>query len=200
MKYDENGFPTGGPINHVETGLAEIPEWARKPWIQGLVISYMEQINALENAAWQLWTGRFLKDCEPVVLKQWGSIVGESYREGEEIDKFRTRIAARLIVNLSCGRWSDLYRVAGVIFIGPSAMWISSGPMLIALWLVGGSRALGPDDESRLMLATKGACKSFQVFYVSSRPFLVRDVENMVNTDGVDDVATPGLGGKIFGG
>lgn len=199
MRYDDNGKPTGF-TNHVSEALAEIPQWARKRGILAVVQSHMEAFQEIEAALWQMFTGRALLDCGLVILRQWGSIVGESYN-GEDLEKYRGRIMLRVAVNRSDGGWKALNRVQRILFAGAEsfAMWGYRKHLDIFVHgppVAGWSRT----EMERYLRLSKAAGDSLKLWRNNSgRPFICRSVNHSVGVDACGSIHDPDLGGRLSG-
>jgi hypothetical protein len=94
--------------NHVEEALARrIEQFKRKQVFGEVLESWVEQIQALEDAFAQLLSDRWLDTAEGVQLDGLGSIVGEP-RGVREDEEYLLGIKARIMVNKSEGTIEDL--------------------------------------------------------------------------------------------
>ncbi len=130
MKYDQDGNPVG-KVDHVQEGMDLVPVRFRGTQPDALLRSYLRQIQDLENAAWALFTGRFLDNCANVMLDQWGALVKEP-RLLDTDTVYRVRIRVKIAVLRSKGRNQDLYAIA----------LLSVGHNHLRLWCYGKTVAL----------------------------------------------------------
>ncbi len=101
----------------MEAGLARlITRWNadENPNLAGLLASYLEQVQDLEDAIWKVLIGRMPDYAEGASLDMLGKIVGER-RNGALDEAFRTRIKARIAVNQSFGRPADIIGVLRIV-------------------------------------------------------------------------------------
>lgn len=99
---------------HVSGGLALLMQrFQGKPAIEGLLGSYLTQVQALENALWQLLTDT-LDSAEGTQLNQLGSLLGEPRYELDD-DDFRTILRAQVLALRSEGTAPDLLALAELL-------------------------------------------------------------------------------------
>lgn len=104
---------------HVERGLSRlIEQYKGKPRLEAWVRSYLNEVQALSDAAWQVLVSRLVDDAVGEQLTVLGRIVGETNRV-EDDERFRVVVRARIAVNSSRGRGEDIIRVAGLLFARP---------------------------------------------------------------------------------
>lgn len=93
---------------HVQEALNNLlAQFKGKPKIAGLITSYVNQIQDLEDVFFQLLIDRWLDNAEGVQLDGFGSIVGQA-REGKNDDDYRLAIKAKIQLNLSEGTTEDI--------------------------------------------------------------------------------------------
>lgn len=98
--------------NHVERGLSlRITQDFEKPRLEALIASYLEEVQLLEDAIWQVIDGRMLDEAVGHQLDVLGKLVGQP-RVGDTDDEFRVYIQARIAANRSDGTAPDVMRVA----------------------------------------------------------------------------------------
>lgn len=98
--------------DHADRALRRLlTQYREQPNFAAFVRAALEQVQSLEDVFFELIDERQLPVAVGAQLDVYGRIVGES-RNGLSDDRYRTRILARLIVNRSRGRVSDLLAVA----------------------------------------------------------------------------------------
>lgn len=86
--------------DHVNTGLARLTEqYKDKPRMKGLLQSYLNQIQDLEDAAWSVMWGYNIYKAVGVQLDTLGAIVGEA-RQGLTDTEYRAMLFVRILINL----------------------------------------------------------------------------------------------------
>lgn len=100
---------------HVEVATLELvpPMWGR-PRIAALLAAFIDQIQALEDTAWEIIEQRELTEADLPRLKVLGKIVGQP-RFGLTLEAYRLTIQARALANVSRGRASDILAVLNVL-------------------------------------------------------------------------------------
>ncbi len=102
--------------DHVEHGLSRlIEQFKGKPRLEAWISSYLEEVQELSTAAWDVLVSRLLDDAVGERLTILGKIVGQP-RTTEDDDRFRVLVRARIAVNQSRGRWGDILHVATLLF------------------------------------------------------------------------------------
>jgi hypothetical protein len=100
---------------HAEEALGRLPQQFRgKDRIDGLIRSFVAQIQDAEDAAWQLYNLRSVDADEGVQLDMIGRIVGQP-RGGVTDPLYRRYLRARILTNSSTGTVEDLIRVTGAV-------------------------------------------------------------------------------------
>lgn len=132
-------------------GLAP-PFWG-KPRIAALVKSYLAQIQALEDALWDVIVERELETADLERLKVLGKIIGQPRLTFDE-ETYRTVLKARALANVSQGRASDILAVLELLFgtgnytlteVGNATLLISAGEPLTG---IEAAEAVLPDVRS----------------------------------------------------
>src|SRR5688572_13994483 len=97
--------------DHVEQGLRLLlDQYKDKPRLTALLSSYLNRVQELEDAAWDVRIKRFVDDAVGAQLDGIGRIVGE-LRQGRDDVTYRLFILARIRVNLSFGHADDVIDV-----------------------------------------------------------------------------------------
>lgn len=81
-----------------------------------------DEVQELEDAAWDVIVQRQLDSAEGAQLDQWGDLLDED-RQGLGDDEYRGVLRAKILVNLSQGRADDLYGVA-IALASPLSVWV----------------------------------------------------------------------------
>lgn len=97
--------------DHVARGKQRLLGQFRKPKIEALLASYLEQVQDLEDAAYELLIYRYLPDAEGEQLTVLGRLVGQP-RTSSDDTEYRAALAARIAINRSSGAPEDIIKVA----------------------------------------------------------------------------------------
>lgn len=98
--------------DHVTAGLGLlIEQYRNKPRIEGLLASYLNRVQELEDAIWSVIIGRLIDYAVGVQLDALGRLVGQ-VRNGATDEPFRSRIRARIRANRSLAHPDDIIAVA----------------------------------------------------------------------------------------
>ena len=89
-------------------------KYKNKPKLTGLLGSYINRIQELETAIWEVIDERILSSAVGVQLDKIGAIVGRS-RTSIVDDEYRTAIQAQIRINISQGTIDDLLQLALLI-------------------------------------------------------------------------------------
>ena len=102
-----------------EEGLALfIDRYKNKPRMAALLTIFMNQIQDLEDALFELITDRTIDAAIGVQLDILGDIVGQPDRAGLSDDNYRTIIRARIKVNRSDGHGDQMIEILLLIALG----------------------------------------------------------------------------------
>ena len=91
-----------------------IEQFRNRPDLEALARSYLRQIQAIEDAAFEVILERDLDAAVGVQLTTIGNIVGQA-RTSADDGRFRTAIRARIAINLSHSTAEDVMRVLNLI-------------------------------------------------------------------------------------
>jgi hypothetical protein len=124
---------------HEAEALARLAlQYVGKPRLEALLRSYVGQVQALEDALWQLATLRSVDTAEGWFLDALGAIVGAE-RHGLNDADYRAIVRATIRANVSDGGVEDIYAVA-VAALGapaaPAARLRAYAPASFVLWLL----------------------------------------------------------------
>lgn len=104
--------PLSQDTEHVNQALARlIEQYVGKPRVEALLSIFVNQVQDLEDALWQLATERFVDTAIGAQLNVLGEIVGQD-RQGLSDDDYRALIRARIKANNSEGTIPDVYSIA----------------------------------------------------------------------------------------
>ena len=112
---------------HVEQGQ-ELPIYdLRQPLFLKVLASYLTEVQALENALWDLYIGTMLPNAKGDALDMIGALVGQA-REGRTDASYILWIQSRITVLRSSGRPRDIYAaVLPLLPAGSTARLIEYG-------------------------------------------------------------------------
>jgi hypothetical protein len=89
--------------NQVEEGLGKLmTQWKDKPVVVGLLTSYLENVQQVEDVLFDLLEKRSLETAVGVYLDALGLLVGE-LRKGKLDDEYRRAVKLRIAINKSDG-------------------------------------------------------------------------------------------------
>lgn len=201
MRYDPETREPIGKADVITEGLQDPPAILRKPRMQALLRSWLVQVQECENAAWDLFAQRFLRDAKADQLDGWGRLVLEP-RLGEADEPYRVRIRVRIAVNRSRGNLRDLRAVASLA-IGHESFRFWSGSKAIVLYVFEpvATAATGPMLRAWFARA-KAAGESFALVRSPSTPALrLRSKSDPIPGpgEGLGTKTNASLGGRISG-
>lgn len=100
--------------DHVKRGLARLlQQYKGKPRFEGLLRSYLNRIQELEDAIWEVILYRLLEDAEGAQLDAIGKIVGRGRGPLNYADpEYLLAIRGQIRINRSCGTPPDMIDVA----------------------------------------------------------------------------------------
>lgn len=102
--------------DHVERGLSRlIEQYKGKPRIEAYVRSFLKEVQALSDAAWDVLTSRLVDTAVGEQLTVLTRLVGEPTRLADD-ERQRVLVRARIAVNRSHGHGDDIIRVASLLF------------------------------------------------------------------------------------
>lgn len=82
-----------------------------RPVIEGLLKAIVDQVQTLENVAWQVIEGRQLDNAIGIQIDKIGGIVGED-REGRDDADYKEAVRLRILINRSNGKVDDILKIA----------------------------------------------------------------------------------------
>lgn len=198
MRYENDGSPTGY-IDHMAEGSALVPATLQKPGNLALLGTFLNQVQAAEDAAWQLFTLRFLSVATGDALDRWGRMVGEP-RNADGDDFYRVRITVRIAVNRSRGNFADLRKIALLAF-GHSEFVIWAGRKTVAIHVFAPFATLATRAMVlRWFALAKVACDGFRLVRSAGSPLrMVSVTATTIPSKVMEFSGNPGSGGRLMG-
>lgn len=96
---------------HTPLALSRLIErWKNQPNLRGLLSTYTDQLQLLENVLWDVIIKRYLDFAADAQLDTLGKIVGEP-RNGLGDPAYRVRVRVRILINRSFGTAPDIINV-----------------------------------------------------------------------------------------
>lgn len=121
------------PRNMVQEGLdLLLDQFKNKPRIEGWLKSYLRQTQLLVDAAYDVLVKRWIDNATGAQLDAIGRLVGEG-RKGREDELYRLFIRARIRINRSAGKVTDVLEVLAIISPGTSVRYHESYPAGIVI-------------------------------------------------------------------
>ena len=113
--YSPSEATAGGVLElereHIEQALERLLEqYKGKPRIETLLGIYVDQLQEVEEAFWQLLVERWVDNALGAQLDILGAIVGQK-RDGRAEEPFRAMVRARILANRSRGTAEDLIAI-----------------------------------------------------------------------------------------
>lgn len=103
--------------DHRDRGLSLlITQYQELPRLRSLLGALLDEVQVVEDVAWDVILGRLVDDAEGAQLDTIGRIVGQP-RIGDD-EEFRLYIKARITINGSDGTGDDVMQVAEVLLEG----------------------------------------------------------------------------------
>lgn len=128
---------------HVDDALARLLEcFKNKANFEGVASVVLRRMQAIEDVVWDLYTGVWLDNAVGVQLDNLGGVVGEA-RKNRQDEQYRLYIRARIRINRSNGRVSDILAVTRLI-LGPAPLvtYTPQPPAAYQLEIVGATPAV----------------------------------------------------------
>jgi hypothetical protein len=122
------GVRVGSALEHVTAHAAQgigrlLQQFQEKQRIEDFLSALLDQVQEIEDAAWDLYIARTLGNAEGALLDQLGAKVGEE-RRGRTDGQYRRFIGVRILSNRSDGQIEQLYSILRQIFGGTFIGWI----------------------------------------------------------------------------
>jgi hypothetical protein len=102
------------PRHFGEALVSLVPPFWGKPRIAALLRSYINRVQEIEDAAWEVLQAFDVNTCDETRLKVLAKIVGVS-NFGWDLETFRAVVRARIATNRSHGTEDDILRVLRLI-------------------------------------------------------------------------------------
>lgn len=187
-------------INHVEQSLDRLLyQYKGKPKIEGLLTSFVKQIQDIEDASFPLMSDRSVETSIGKQLDHVGDIVGIGRIAGQSDEEFREAIKTQIIQNMNEGTAEQVI-AAAKFFLAAEAIWyLEVYPAEIDIFT---SQTISPKDRTRI----RANIEKFLPASVSLGSFGDFDADNpfIFNEGaGFGDVNDPEAGGllaDLYGG
>jgi len=119
-------------LDHVSDGLSRLlTQYKGKPKMEAVLTAYMEQVQDLETAFFELLQLRYISTGVGIQLDIAGKILGEP--RNERVDElYRVALKARALINYSEGTPEDLLEVLLALISGqgnPVTQWVQDSDM-----------------------------------------------------------------------
>lgn len=119
--------------DHCEEAIARLlHQFHGKTRLENLVCVFGDQVQALEEAFWQLFTERTLANSSDAQLDGIGEIVGEA-RKARTDANYRVALSVRILVNKSNGKVEELYTIIRTAQGVDVAVTILEGDMALSV-------------------------------------------------------------------
>lgn len=191
--------------DQVARGLARLlQQYRNKPQFAALVQSYLNRIQELENAAWEVILYRLLPNAEGAQLDSLGRIVGRG-RGNLSDSNYLLAIQAEIRINRSCGTPEDMIAVARLSLPAGDPFIYQEAYPAVALFtvLIPESSAIIGILFQSLTRAKPGGVKLMLSWFpvASNLIFTFSSYANPVHstTQGFGDAATMTTGGFFAG-
>lgn len=182
---------------HTAEGLGRLlQQFKEKQRIEDFLSAFLDQVQEIEDAAWELYIERTLENADGALLDQLGGLVGEE-RRGRTDARYRRFIGVRILSNRSDGQVEQLYSILRQIFGGSFVGWIDEyTPAAMTLELRTPVTTDTPSTEIDLVLGrSKGGGISLHAIYseeAAADQFLFgSSVSTITNAGVLDSSATP---------
>ena len=143
--------------DHCADGLELLlSQFQNKPRLAGVLCAFLESVQEVEDAAWQLLTERDLDSAVGAQLDQLGRLVGEE-RQGRTDGQYRPFVRARILINRSNGRGEELLTILRVVLGDAVALRLREEYPAAFTVVVSELGALTPDTLIRLLRQAKAA-------------------------------------------
>lgn len=199
-----SGPPLSQNTEHILQARARlIAQYVGKPRIDEILCIYVDQIQLLENALWQLATLRTIDTGEGIQLDGIGDIVGQE-RQGLSDADYKPLLRARIKANNSEGTGPDILAVADAALNEPGPGSIRFDPKPPASYELTFTEPIPFADEIMTGLifeATAAGVRAIVIvtYLASTAVFTLGTVDNEFDTSkGLGSTTTPSVGGGGF--
>jgi hypothetical protein len=142
--------------DHEDRALARLIQQLKgKPRLAGLLRAFVSEVQAIEDALWQVFDQRLLDNAVGAQLDLLGRIVGRE-REGMADDSYRTHLRVQIRLNLGSGTARDVLETFALLVAGARLELVEQYPAAFALRV---HEALPVDvaDAATILQAAKAA-------------------------------------------
>lgn len=194
--------PLSHNTEHILQGRARvIAQYVGKPRLDAMLCIYLDQVQLLEDALWQLATLRTIETGEGVQLDGIGDIVGQE-RQGLSDDDYKPLLRARVKANNSEGTAPDVIAVAIAALNdpGPGEVYHQATPPAAFELILTNPPSFDEKILNRLVRdATMAGVRSILIvpLTVLANQFVFEDGanDNVFSVDtGFESATTPGTG------
>lgn len=191
--------------DHVARGLARLlQQYQSSPYMRGLLTSYLNRIQELENAAWEVILYRLLPNAEGAQLDALGRIVGRG-RGNLSDANYLLAIQAEIRINRSSGTPEDMIAIATLSLPPGDVFTYAEAYPAVALFSV-----ITPETSTIIALLFQSLTRGkpggvkLMLSYLTapvadSFTFSPLAEEVASNTQGFADYYNPGIGGFFAG-
>lgn len=153
--------------DHAARGVERLIERYRRPRTSALLASWLGEVQAVEDALWQLLVERSIDTAEGAQLDVLGAIVGQP-RRGMDDDTYRVWIEARNQVNRSSGTTSEMLSIARALLPWDSVLaWEEYYPAAVVLRVDGDVTDVA-DHVAYMLHLAKPAGVQFQLHWLAA--------------------------------
>lgn len=143
--------------DHCADGLELLLEQFKdKPRLAGVLCAFLEQVQEVEDATWQLLTERDLDTAVGAQLDMLGRLVGEE-RRGRTDDQYRPFVRARILINRSNGLPEEILTILRVVLGAGVGLRLREDFPAAFTVIVSELGTLTPDTLIRLLQQAKAA-------------------------------------------
>lgn len=153
--------------DYATRGPAKLIERYRKPKISALLASWLSELQAAENALWQLYVERVVAVATGHALDVLGTIVGQP-REGRVDDVYRVWIGARILVSRSSGKVKELIPIVKKLLDGVRVKHEEYYPASFMLRVLTRIDPVTGDQIAKLLRLAKAAGVQMQFVWTGS--------------------------------
>jgi len=177
-------------IDHVVQGLDRMLwQWKDKPNATGLIQSYLESAQEVEDVFFQLLNERGINTAIGAQLDVIGDLVGEP-RLGRDDDTYRAALLNRVILNSSTATPAKMVEVVSLLTITANPSYFEHYP---ASFIMASNNGVTPGVIEALQSAKPAGVATDHIFFRQSlntvRPVeLVTGTDNLIVQDAVPDI------------
>jgi hypothetical protein len=167
--------------DHEARGVALLIERYRKPLVSALLRSWLAEVQAVEDALWQVLTQRAINNAVGAQLDVLGRIVGQP-REGLSDEQYRVWVAARALVMRSSGMVAQLFAIADKLMSAPMKLeeYYPASQLLRAQDVIDAN--IGRSIARMFATAKAGGVGTQFVWWATSPPFQFAPTDVVVSS------------------